>query len=117
MPQKNAGDAAPAIGFSGKERQFRAFRPIAGLDRVAAASHHRFRAIVLRGSDQSHNPAEVDLGQLPEVGIRRLLPGTEKAPVDWCSDADVLILFVNVPRLAHGPTPERKSAQVGSQQC
>ena len=53
MPQKNAGDAAPAIGFSGKERQFRAFRPIAGLDRVAAASHHRFRAMVLRGSDQS----------------------------------------------------------------
>src|SRR6185312_16201039 len=82
MLQEEARDSASAIAFGGQKGQFRAARALGILQRIAAAPYQRLALAGLRSNDQSDNAAEIDLGQLFELGVRQLLLGAEKAPVN-----------------------------------
>src|SRR5512146_920937 len=82
MLQEEARDSSSPIALCGQKCQFRAVGALGILEGIAPAAYQRLAVAGLRGNDESDNAAEIDLGQLFELGVRQRLLGAEEAPVN-----------------------------------
>src|SRR5262245_24488225 len=82
MPQQKACNAAAALSARCEESKLGALRVVASLRGKTRAAQQNLSAALLRGHHEGHHALEIDVSELPELGIRELLLGTEKAPVD-----------------------------------
>ena len=79
MLQNKTRNAAPAEVLGRKESKLSHMRSAGAAHGIASTPKH---PLVVGGRDQGDDIAEVDFGQLLDVGFGQLLLGGEEAPID-----------------------------------